>query len=201
MTNETRTPPTLQGALREYYDRHALDEAVLERLRTGRPRETRAWPWALAGALAATLVLATLGVALKGRAWLPPAADAAVASELPRLVAVQIRADWCPRTPEVGPVFAKLLTEYGNEPILFVTLDITDDPRREQAALLSKNLGIPLALEEPFGSGMIKLIDRENHRLLAAVTRPEQLEQFGSRIVEALDGTEGVQHKNLGGGA
>jgi thiol-disulfide isomerase/thioredoxin len=195
MTNEIRTPTTLRDAVREYYDDHAIDEAKLRRLLPGRRRKNRQWSWAFAGALAATLLLTVLGPDLKGGAWLPWTGNAETVSALPRLVAVQIRADWCPRTPEVGPVFAKLVTQYGNEPILFVTLDITDDVRREQAELLSANLGIPEAFEEPFGSGMIKLIDRDNRQLLAAVTRLEELEQFEIRIAEALDG------EDSGGGA
>ncbi|HXV78074.1 MAG TPA: thioredoxin family protein [Candidatus Polarisedimenticolaceae bacterium] len=191
MTNDDRTLGTLRDAVRDYYDGQAVDDAVLRRLMAGRERDERPWRWAIAGALAAMLVLAATGVGLKGSAWLPARGDAEATPALPRLVAVQIRADWCARTPEVGPVFARLVSQYGGEPILFVTVDISDDARREQAALLTANLGIPEALEAPFESGMIKLLDRDRRRLLAAVTDPAQLEQFETRIAEALSGAKG----------
>ena len=196
-----RTPATLQETVRDYYEDHAIDEAALGRLMSARPRRSPSWLWAAGGALAATLILGTVGLGLGWNAWLPQTASTEVSPAVPRLVAVQIRADWCPRTPEVGPVFAKLVTRYGSEPLLFVTLDITDDARREQAELLSANLGIPQALEQPFGSGIIKLIDREDHRVLAAVTRPEQLDEIESRIAEALHVTDRDEQTGHGGGA
>ena len=88
----------------------------------------------------------------------------------PSLVAVQIHADWCARSPEVAPIFTDLLTEYGNEPVLFVTLDITDDVRRGKAEVLAESLGVPQAFDQPFESGMIKLIDRRKETLLASIT-------------------------------
>jgi thiol-disulfide isomerase/thioredoxin len=117
----------------------------------------------------------------------------------PRLVAVQIHADWCARSPEVAPVFADLLTQYGNEPVLFVTLDITDDVHREQARLLSATLGIPQAFDEPFESGMIKLIDRENRTVLASITGREEVEELELRIAELLDRSN--ENDRDGGGA
>jgi hypothetical protein len=96
-------------------------------------------------------------------------------------------------------MFAELLRQYGNRPVLFVTLDITDDVRREQAKLLSETLGIPEAFAEPFGSGMIKLIDRDSHVVLAAVTGREQLVNLQSRMTEALR-DEGNAPRESGGG-
>ena len=106
-------------------------------------------------------------------------------------MAVRIHADWCPKSPDVAPVFAELLTQYGNEPLLFVTFDISDDVRLEQAKLLGASLGIERAFEEPFGSGMIKLIDREEGRLLAAVSGSEQAAELQLRIAEALASVRG----------
>jgi thiol-disulfide isomerase/thioredoxin len=181
MTNEKRDLPTLGDAVRGYYADNALPEAALRRLMAepGMPSNASRH-WMIAGAIAATIALLALGLSVLGRG---PGAAGPVT---PRLVAVQIHADWCARSPEVAPIFAELLTQYGNEPVLFVTLDITDDVRREQAKLLSANLGIPQAFDEPFQSGMIKLIDRESHRTLAAITGREQADELAVRIAEAL---------------
>jgi thiol-disulfide isomerase/thioredoxin len=161
-----------------------------------RPRGRRTQAWILTGAIAATLAVVALALGVLASAPLRRPGGGALAA--PRLVAVQIHADWCARSPEVAPIFAELLTEYGNEPVLFVTLDITDDVRREQARLLSATLGIPQALDEPFESGMIKLIDRDSHALLAAITGREQAGVLEVRIAEAL---EASRRKGDAGGA
>ncbi len=200
MTNESHTQPNLQDLVREYYEDNALPEATLRRLTTRpRLRSSTTRRWVIAGAMAATVALVGLGLGL-GMAVMP-AASSHTAPAVPRLVAVQIHADWCARSPEVAPIFTELLTQYGNEPVLFVTLDITDDVRREQAKLLSAALGIPQALDEPFESGMIKLIDRESHSLLAAVTGREQVVELELRIAEALDAVDDGGRQGNGGGA
>jgi thiol-disulfide isomerase/thioredoxin len=202
MTHPFAGDTTLRDAVREYYEDKALSDAAVERLAghvsSGRGRR---WLWAAAGAAAVVLAVALVGLGIAGRAWLMPQHSQQQTVTAPRLVAVQIHADWCPRSPEVAPVFAELLTEYGNEPVLFVTLDITDEVRREQAELLSANLGIPQAFDEPFGSGMIKLIDRESHVVLAAVTGGEQARELGLRIAEALESIPASPHDGKGGGA
>lgn len=185
----------LKEAVREYYGERELDGAALARLMTDRPRRSnRRRNWAIAATVAATVV--ALGLLLGGRALFAPTPEGETGKTAPRLVAVQIRADWCARTPEVAPLFSELLATYGNEPVLFVTLDITDDTRREQAELLSFSLGIPQAFDEPFESGMIKLIDRENRVMLAAITGREQAGEFETRIVEALDVLDDVPREN-----
>jgi thiol-disulfide isomerase/thioredoxin len=91
----------------------------------------------------------------------------------PRLVAVKIHADWCARTPEVAPIFDDMTAEYGNQPILFVTLDITDETGRQQARYMAANLGISSVYDDPFESGMVKLIDRQDEQVLAVLTSEE----------------------------
>lgn len=181
MKNEHSTPTTLGDAVRGYYADHNLPEAALQRLMAEPEASSRrARRWIIAGSIAATIASVAVGLSLLGRAPSPTGPGT------PKLVAVQIHADWCARSPEVAPIFTDLLTQYGNEPVLFVTLDITDDVRREQAKLLSATLGIPQAFDEPFQSGMIKLIDRESHRTLAAITGREQSGELEVRIANAL---------------
>ena len=89
-------------------------------MQAGRSRKTGV----LTGIFIGVALIAGIGPRFAG------SGSAAVAPEdEPTLVAVQIHADWCPRSPEVAPIFAELLSQYGHEPILFVSLDITDDVR------------------------------------------------------------------------
>ena len=175
--SERAVPPTLGQAVEEYYETNSLPQAKLRRLihRPGRQRF-----WILSGSLAtaAALVLLAFTVGYNG--------NLARSNTTPGLVAVQIHADWCARSPEVAPIFTELLTEYGNEPVLFVTLDITDDVRRGQAELLAESLGIPQAFDQPFESGMIKLIDRRNDTLLASITGRDESAEFELVLAESL---------------
>lgn len=114
------------------------------------------------------------------------AAVTATGLSTPRLVAVKIRADWCARSPKVAPIFDDLTSEYGNEPILFVTLDITDEIGRQQARYLAGSLGISSVYDEPFESGMVKLIDREDGQVLAILTGEQQLPTMEGALMLAF---------------
>ena len=175
--NERTVPPTLGQAVEEYYAASPLPQAKLQRL-MNRPRRQRFWILSGALATAAALFLLAFTLGYNGHV--------ARSNTTPGLIAVQIHADWCARSPEVAPIFADLLTEYGNEPVLFVTLDITDDVRRGQAELLVESLGIPQAFDQPFESGMIKLIDRRNDTLLASITGRDDSAEFELVLAKLL---------------
>lgn len=191
---------TLKDAVRDYYNQELDDAALLRLVAARRQRPSRLRTLANAAVMATILALAALGVGLGGRALLGPTLDEETTAVLPRLVAVQIRADWCMRTPEVTPVFMELLASYGNEPVLFVTVDITDDILREQGRRLSANLGISQTFNEPFESGMIKLIDRKNDVLLATFIGGEQVEVFRVHIAEAIQRFDDGSDNDNGGG-
>ena len=106
--------------------------------------------------------------------------------ELPSLVAVKVRADWCTRTPVVEPIFTGLTEKYGGEPILFVTMDITDENGRRQARYMASNLGIDWIFDTYFESGMIKVIDRRQESVLATLTTADQSRQVESLLAQAL---------------
>ena len=106
--------------------------------------------------------------------------------ELPSLVAVKVQADWCLRTPVVEPIFTDLIEKYGGEPILFVTMDITDENRRRQARYMASNLGIDWIFDTYFESGMIKVIDRRQESILATLTTADQSPQVESLLAQAL---------------
>ena len=111
---------------------------------------------------------------------------AVVGLRTPNLVAVKIQANWCARTPNVAPVFADMTAKYGNQPILFVTLDITDDTGRQQARYMAANLGINSVYDDPFESGMIKLIDRQDGQVLAVLTGEEHRPELEVALAQAL---------------
>ena len=185
--NERRHQPTVGQAVEEYYAASSLPQAKLQRLMKKRPSREH-WYWMDCGALISAAALLVLAFTFGYDGGVSrPNTQVVVEASTPSLVAVQIHADWCSRSPAVAPIFADLLTQYGNEPVLFVTLDITDDVRRGQAELLAESLGIPQAFDQPFESGMIKLIDRESNALLASITGREESAEFEVRLAEFLD--------------
>lgn len=108
------------------------------------------------------------------------------ATAFPKLVAVKIHADWCARSPTIAPIFAELSEKYANQPVLFVTLDITDEKKRQQARYLAAALGIAWIYDESFESGTIKLLDREQGEVLAILTNSEQVPRMVSALAQAL---------------
>jgi len=201
--NESKGQHSLDQMVKDYYAERPLPQATLRRLMDLSGEHTRSAPrrWLATAAMAAGIAVAAFGLGYVERGRVDRAAGSGGKTVMdapggPSLVAVQIHADWCRRSPTVAPIFADLMTKYGNEPVLFVTLDITDDVRREQARLLASNLGVPQALDEPFESGMIKLIDRESNALLAVVTDREQTGALEVRLAEALLGHHGADYRS-----
>lgn len=105
---------------------------------------------------------------------------------LPNLVVARIHADWCRRSPNMAPLFVELSQEFGNQPVLFVTLDITDDNGRKAARVLAADLGIESVHAPPFESGMLKLIDRRAGRTLAVVTDRADVPSMEGALASAL---------------
>lgn len=105
---------------------------------------------------------------------------------LPNLVVARIHADWCRRSPNIAPLFVELSQEFGNQPVLFVTLDITDDEGRKAARALAADLGIESVNDQPFESGMLKLIDRRANKTLAVVTDRADVPTMEGALASAL---------------
>ena len=111
----------------------------------------------------------------------------------PRLVLARMHADWCPRCPTIAPIFEELTGKYGNEAVLFVTLDITDPQTQKQAMLLATSLDIwgHIGIEyngdrvkiEP---GMIRLIDREKGESLGTLRAVDEQPQLEDALAHAL---------------
>ena len=105
---------------------------------------------------------------------------------LTNLVVARIHADWCNRSPDMAPLFVELSQRFGNQPVLFVTLDITNDEGRKAARALAAELGIESVADQPFESGMMKLIDRSSNKTLAIVTDRADVPSMEGALASAL---------------
>lgn len=142
--------------------------------------------WLRGYAAAATLALCVLGFYLL-RADV--ASDRSRSDEArPNLVAVGVFADWCGRCPMIEPLFAELADKYSNQPILFISLDITDEKKQRRARQAARSLGIEWIYDRKLESGMIKILDRERHTVLATLVESQEMPQLVSALDQALPG-------------
>ncbi len=153
--------------------------------RPGRPGQ-----WLGLAAGVALLLVGTGYVAfLLGASTHPaPLRPAVQGDALPDLVAVRLYAEWCGRCPAVTPVFDEMREKYGNRPVVFLTLDLTDENTKRQSKYHAAALGIEWVYEEPFESGMIKLLDRRQHKVLAVLIDGDQRPVFDGALAQALPG-------------
>jgi hypothetical protein len=185
---------TLKDQVVDYYAEKSLSPGTAARLRalalepTEQPTGRRGFNRLTLLVAAAVVLLAFAAGFVVARNWsvageIPVVADV---SSVPRLVAVNIRADWCLRTPEVTPIFETLTERYGDEPILFLTMNVTEDADRRQARYMATAMGIEQVFDEPFESGMIKLIDRESATVVAMLTGEEDVPEMENLLAQVI---------------
>lgn len=105
----------------------------------------------------------------------------------PRVLAVKLHADWCSSCRAIEPRFQALREKFGREPVLFATLDLTRDASQVQAYYLAAALG----LEEVWHAyasevGYVLLIDADSKRVLARLTRKQDLATMSAQLTQAL---------------
>ena len=74
-----------------------------------------------------------------------------------QLIAVKIHSDPCGRCRKIAPVFADLQNEFSDDPVLFLTFDLTSEDSRRQAERLSRSFGIEHVFDKHRYTGVIVL--------------------------------------------
>lgn len=105
-----------------------------------------------------------------------------------QLIAIKLHADWCNRCPLVAPIFDRIEREYGTKPVLFITLDLTNDVRRRQSEQLADALGVRWLLDQEHRTGIIALVDRTAKKILAIASEPDDGPLLASAIGDNLPG-------------
>lgn len=103
-----------------------------------------------------------------------------------QLVAIKLHADWCNRCPLIAPIFDRIEREYGTRPVLFITLDLTDDVQRRQSEQLADALGVRWLLDREHRTGIIVLVDRTAKEILAVASEPDDWPLLASAIGDHL---------------
>ena len=74
-----------------------------------------------------------------------------------QIIAVKIHADPCGRCRKIAPVFADLQNEFSDDPVLFLTFDLTSKESRRQADRLSSSFEIENVFDKHRYTGVIVL--------------------------------------------
>lgn len=106
---------------------------------------------------------------------------------VPRLVAVKFQIDGCPLSAGIEPVFAELIENYAERPVMFARYDMTNAKSRCFSKSMATGLGFNWACEGAYQSGTILLIDRERREVLAKVTDGLELPMMVQTLDRALD--------------
>jgi len=105
----------------------------------------------------------------------------------PEVIALKFHADWCGYCKAMAPAYAELQKGVGDEPVLFVKLDQTDDFEKRQAQYLAHALGMEKVWSQHGGkTGFALLIDAETKEVLGRLTRSDDADAMRSAVEEAV---------------
>ena len=161
-------------------------EAMSARLLAIPEREahSRATTWLAA---AAAVLLVVLGAIVWTRADEPPAPTAVASTETPRLIAVKFWHATCPACAEIAPRYAGVQDVFVDEPVLFVTFDMSTEASRAQSRLLADALGLGELYDDEFGAtGFVVLVDAATRREIGRLTHKQRASEMERELASAL---------------
>ena len=100
----------------------------------------------------------------------------------PQLYVVKVHADWCGSCKALVPVLDQVRTAVADKPVLFVTLDLTDDGKTEHSRLLAAALGIEQHLKANNKTGLVLLVSGKDHSLVETLTKANPAEEMVAKI-------------------
>jgi hypothetical protein len=172
-----------------------LDDALLRVLETPSRFEPRRMSWVVAAAAAIVLAACAWWI---GRSTAPlahpeehaaaerPAPREPAEGVGPRLIAVKIWHETCPACKIIDPRYETVTAAFNTKDVLFVTLDMSTEASRHQAALMAETLGIGAAYREHFGSsGFVWLVDPKTHEIVGELTTEHDIDRMRQLIADA----------------
>ncbi|MES2728807.1 MAG: thioredoxin family protein [Pseudomonadota bacterium] len=125
-------------------------------------------PVILSALLSLMIVLGGQAVAAPKRAL--PSADR---------IAVYVMADWCPNCKIIAPKWTKIQDQFRDKKILFITLDLSDKGRINQAIMHAQALGIgPFLQQQGSGTGYIALLKADTKQEITRFDRDTTEEEM-----------------------
>lgn len=136
----------------------------------------------------AVLTAGTTGwLAMTGPAALAEQTSARAEAESPAVIAVKFHADWCGYCKAMGPIFTDLENKFDGKPVLFVTLDLTNQSTKRRAEYLAATLGLgSLWVENNGSTGTVRLVDFNTRSTVATLTSSDDIKAMGAAIDRAI---------------
>ncbi len=107
----------------------------------------------------------------------------------PAVYGVLFYADWCGSCKALDPKItqAREEAELDTQDVLFVTLDLTDEVTKHQAAMMASTLGISDVYESNAGkTGFMLLLNAESGEKFSQLTNKLEAADIATRIQEAV---------------
>ena len=105
---------------------------------------------------------------------------------------VKVHADWCGSCTALVPILKEVQAGVADHPVLFVQLDVTDSTLTSQARLLAAALDVEDHFKANNKTGLVLLINAEDHTLLETVTKQNTAAEIVGKIETHLAAAEQV---------
>ncbi len=100
--------------------------------------------------------------------------------------AVLFYADWCGTCKALDPKIEEAREALAEEPVLYVTFDMTDEKTTRHTAMLANALQLDEHFNENAGrTGFLLLIDAESREVVDRITREDSAEDIRNKIAAA----------------
>lgn len=100
----------------------------------------------------------------------------------PSLYVVKVHADWCGSCTALVPILEEVQAGVADQPVLFVQLDVTDSTLTSQARLLAAALDVEDHFKANNQTGLVLLINAQDHTLLETVTKQNTAAEIVGKI-------------------
>lgn len=104
----------------------------------------------------------------------------------PEVYVIEIYADWCGNCKALAPSVANLKEQFSGKPVLFLSLDLTDEKRTEHTRMLAAALGIEQALKNHNRTGQLLVYKPSEKKVTAIITKKKSLAEMTAAIESAL---------------
>jgi len=110
------------------------------------------------------------------------------AAHMPKVIAIKFHADYCGACKKIGRVMPDVIKESGEQPVLFLKMDITNDATAAQAEYHMAALGLTDYWEK-YGqrTGYVLLINAQTHELIGKITSKDNAEAMAEKINRAVN--------------
>ena len=116
-----------------------------------------------------------------------PRGPARTAARVPQVLAVRFHADWCGACKKLNGVIAELRRRTSDAPVLYLTLDLTDEMTRRQAEYLAGVVGLDQVWAAQGNKvGSIVFVDGASKRALSNITATDSIAELEGAVRESI---------------